>query len=588
MDREATQLEIDEYDDEKRRMAEVFTPKLRQFLKDNPPTPEISLEMRVHEFLGENVDLFEQAVNGTFSEEFAHRLQTGDMYGDDCRTSYRHPSGGYAAGDGDASQTSGNASSSTHTQTQLSSSFMSSYVNNNSVGEILHDLLHTQDSSERLEALRRLTQLAKSDTSIDFFSETIVNQISRFLEDDDESVNEAALVFHASILLNSSSHLFIYQAFHNLIQHIAQIPREHLTTIGAFKRLRLILDFFEHNFEMSHRVPSWFVQEMLEDFLTLVTDFDIFANISLFSYKWFERFFLKTQFRRAILEYSNFNDFLQLIKSIIELKHPRFRSQRYRDQPKLKTLIVKNSLEIATTCACFEQISADDYLLSILASFAGETPIGNSKTVRKAAISAFLKLAEKGKVSNAHDFPGFSAISKAHPKIFANCRKRKRKEEVVKVVQIPWGEQAKGFSRHFKRSDCPAIYGDREDAGVLVTRKCVFEMGKRWHEKCGENVLAAVGEIDKILNAEGRAEKFVEYFREHGEREFVRLTYKNVPVSQIYQKSTDALLTNTPYWQEWLSAMRKGSVTSNTVKVTSAQLLHVHFQFCIGNLYNKF
>ena len=202
------------------------------YLRENPVNAEISLDQRVHEFLGDNLEIFENLVayrQASVEEQYLH------------------------IGDGDSS-TSETISNSTKTATQLSSSFMSSYVNN--VNDLMQELVNSSHMSEQVDCLRRLTQIAKSDSTIDFFSEQSIDKISEYLEHDNESINEAALTFHAGVVLYSNSHLFLYQTFHNLVQHILSIPAEHMTTIGAFKRFRLVLNFLEFNFEQVNRIPT--------------------------------------------------------------------------------------------------------------------------------------------------------------------------------------------------------------------------------------------------------------------------------------------------------------------------------------------
>ena len=144
---------------------------------------------------------------------------------------------------------SNNSTASSETVTkQLSSSFMSSY-NSKSVNDLANDLKNSETSEEVLEIFDKFCQLAKSDTSADFFNEKIINELSSYLDHEDEVVNTKVLIFHATILLNSGSYLFVFQTFQNLITHMKAIPEVHLSSVGAFRRLRLVFDFLRIGFK---------------------------------------------------------------------------------------------------------------------------------------------------------------------------------------------------------------------------------------------------------------------------------------------------------------------------------------------------
>ena len=321
----------DEYARDRERISEVFKHSLKIYLRENPVTPEINLEQRVHEFLSENNESFEKLVSEPSLEE-----------------QYLH------IGDGDSETT---ISDSIKTQTHLSSSFMSSYVNN--VSDIMEQLENSENVDEKVESLKKLTNLAKSDSTIDFFSERVIDKISEYLSDNNETINQQALIFHAGLLLYSNSHLFLYQTFRNLVNHILTIPKEHMTTIGAFRRMRLVLNFLEFNFENVVRIPSWFVQDILEDFMKLVTNFTVFINLILLKYKWFEKLFMKTQFRRHMIDFACFKKFMKIIESILK-------NDVTVTDKKHKTLIYVNALEIATIACCFDQFDNNELLFKIL------------------------------------------------------------------------------------------------------------------------------------------------------------------------------------------------------------------------------
>ena len=177
----SVELENDEYIRDRERISDAFKNRLKIYLRDNPITPEINLDHRIHDFLSENIETFENLI----SEQQSTSHQS-------LEEQYLH------IGDGD-SETTISDSIKTHSQTQLSSSFMSSYVNN--VSDIMSELESSNAIEDKVESFRRLTQIAKSDSTIDFFSEQVIDKLSGYLEDNNEQMNQQALIFHAGLLL---------------------------------------------------------------------------------------------------------------------------------------------------------------------------------------------------------------------------------------------------------------------------------------------------------------------------------------------------------------------------------------------------
>ena len=251
-------------------------------------------------------------------------------------------------------QLSETISNKTSSNAQLSSSLTSSFVNSETVNDILSDLNSSENNRDIIENIKRLAQLVKTDTGSDFFNEHIIIQIGSYLDHVDEKVSEAALVFHAAVLLGSLSTQFMYQAYENLIINIKESSsNSRKTTQQILKRIRLILDFFQYNFEMNQRNPVMFVADVLENFIKLICDIEMFCYVCLFEYRWFDRFCLKAHFRKHILEYDVFNEqLLKMLLSISELKFPDPshlpHDKNFNLTGKLKTLAVVNSLEILT------------------------------------------------------------------------------------------------------------------------------------------------------------------------------------------------------------------------------------------------
>lgn len=298
----------------------------------------------------------------------------------------------------------------TDTQTQFSTSFSSSFVNSENVSDILSELsnsFNSENPKSMVDCLKKLTQLVKSDTGSDFFNEHIILQIGTYLDHAVEEVNQAALLCHAAILLGNLSTHFIFQAFENLCHNIHKISSQDLDKIGALKRIRLVFDFFELNFENNQRNPSLFIHDILDHFIHLICQLRIFSIFCLFKYKWFERFSLKSHLRKHILSNSLFVDkFLPMAMQIVEGK---FETEPEGKNPgdrvknlaqlngKLKTLTYVNCLEILTQLSLYADFVAQHKFLAEfydekLEKILLENSSCNSKTlVNKTSISC-LKL----------------------------------------------------------------------------------------------------------------------------------------------------------------------------------------------------
>lgn len=256
--------------------------------------------------------------------------------------------------------------------------------------------------------------------------------------------------------------------------------------------MRLILNFLEFNFESVIRIPSWFVQDILDDFIRLASNFKVFINLILLEYKWFERLFRKTQFRRHMIDFKHFDEFTNLMKNILigeengldnvtDLKH--------------KTLIIVSALEIATTATCFDQFDSEEILHWLKTAVESKC-----ETIKLAAQKSFITLVNKDKIRIFAGFPGLDKLIEENQAVFTPIRKRhselrkiersgseENNDEFDEKIKLNFRKNSvRVYNPMHKKSECEHIYLDK-NAGGQAVKNHVFKLARLCWDGFGEN-----------------------------------------------------------------------------------------------------
>ena len=238
-----------------------------------------------------------------------------------------------------------------------------------------------------------------------------------------------------------------------------------------------------------------------------------FTQSCIFTYNWFDRFFLKTQIRNYILDYKGLKDFSTHLLNILNNRVDSIVAQTFSSQPRFQTLVTSKSIEILTSLALFDKVEIKKELVPMLLKFNG---LPKNHYLQKTSQSALKKLIAAGKLTLIDP---------------------KEQKSSTKDVVLPELRE--------------------DDDGFQTSNQMVLKLANIYEKSTGKMCLNSFEQLYAFLQTrpELSPESFSDYFKTKNERLFVKSIYKDLNITEIYQHLMSNLMSETKNPEKWVETI---------------------------------